>query len=290
MPKIVGTKPKRLLLAVAVLAGVATPAILPAAATAAVFPRATSAPAAAAFPDSGGGDGCNPGRPDNSTTYYWIGGTSQNTKIINGTPIGGVYANIRTYSPFVAGPNQGAPSGDSVSEWVMLDAGTPGSSDQWAQIGWLEFPGGVRNTFIQTADGSNNIHTDYYSPSPINSTQTYGVLYQPGAQDPFVIAENGVNLVEVHLSWAPDSADINAELHTEASQVPGGTADPSGQVAQVTNAHVWPTAGSGSWGNFDGYTLYASLPTTAPEYFIGIAPFGTTGNNSWRTWDKACTK
>ncbi len=34
--------------------------------------------------------------------------------------MGGLYANIRTYSPFVAGPNQGAPSSDSVSEWVML--------------------------------------------------------------------------------------------------------------------------------------------------------------------------
>jgi hypothetical protein len=285
MTKIIGTKPKWLLLSVAVLAGVATSAILPSAATAVSFPRAGSASAAVAVPESGGGDGCNPGRANNYLTYYWIGATSQN--VINGTPVGGVYANIRTYSPFVAGPNQGAPSGDSVSEWVMLDSGTPGSSYQWAQIGWLEFPGGVRNTVVQYADGSNDIQTDYYSPSAINSTQTYGVLYAPGGQ--FTLSENGVNLVITNLSWAPDSADIDAELHTEASQVPGGTADPSGQVAQVTNAHVWPTAGSGGWGNFDGYTLYTSKPS-APENFIGIAPFGTGGNNSWRTWDKACTK
>ncbi len=283
MTTIVGTKPKRLLLSVAVIAGVAAPAILPSAATAATFPRATSASAAAAVPDSGGGDGCNPERANNSS-YYWIGATSQNT--IDGTPPGGLYANIRTYSPFVAGPNQGASSTDSVSEWVMLDSGDP-QSTQWAQIGWLEFPYGVRNTFIQYADGSNNLHTDYFAPSAINSTQTYGVLYQPGAEYPFTISENGSNLVSFSVSWAPTSADIFAELHTQASQVPGGTADPSGQVAQVTNAHVWPTAGSGGWGNFNGYTLYTSLPS-GPMGFIGIAPNGVGGQNSWRTWDKAC--
>jgi hypothetical protein len=284
MTKIMGTKPKRLLLSVAVLAGVAASAIFPSAASAASFPRATSASAAAAVPDSGGGDGCNPERANNST-YYWIGATSQD--VGPDGPAGGVYANIRTYSPFVAGPNQGAPSNDSVSEWVMLDSGDPQTTDQWAQIGWLEFPGGVRNTFDQYADGSNDIHTDFYSPLAINSTQSYGVLYQPGGQ--FTISENGVNLVLPTLSWAPSSADIMAELHTQASQVPGGTADPSGQVAMVSNAHVWPQAGSGGWENFDGETLYAYVPTNVKPSFIGLAPLGTNGNTSWRTWDKACT-
>jgi hypothetical protein len=283
MTKIVGTKPKWLLLSVAVLAGVATSAIVPSAAAAASFPRATSASAAAAVPDSGGGDGCNPERANNSA-YYWIGATSQDA---SPGPAGGVYANIRTYSPFVAGPNQGAPSNDSVSEWVMLDSGDPQTTDQWAQIGWIEFPGGVRNTVVQYADGSSDIQTFFYSPSPINSTQSYGVLYAPGGQ--FTISENGVNLIETDLSWAPDSADIDAELHTQASQVPGGTADPSGQVAMVSNAHVWPQAGSGGWANFDGETLYAYVPTNANHSFIGLAPLGTNGNTSWRTWDKACT-
>lgn len=124
-------------------------------------------------------------------------------------------------------------------------------------------------------------------PSAINSTQTYGVLYQPGG--PFTLSENGTGLASAELSWSPTSADIYAELHTEASQVPGGTADPPGQVATVSNAHVWPIAGSGSWAPFDGYTLYSSVPTSAPTGFIGIAPNGTGGNTSWRTWDKACT-
>ena len=122
MTKTVGTKPKWLLLSVAVLAGVATNAILPSAVTAATFPHATSA--SAPIPRSGGGDGCNPGRANNSA-YYWIGASSQNTNIRGGEPVGGLYANIRTYSPFVAGLNQGASSTDSVSEWVMLDSGDP---------------------------------------------------------------------------------------------------------------------------------------------------------------------
>jgi hypothetical protein len=287
MTKTVGTKPKWLLLSVAVLAGVATSATWPSAVTAATFSRPASVSAAKPVPRSGGGDGCNPGRATNSV-FYWIGATSQKAS----AEVGGLYANIRTYSPFVAGPNQGAPSNDSVSEWVMLDPGDLGNPNitEWAQIGWVEFPGGVRNTFIQTADGNNNLHTDFFAPSAINSTQTYGVLYQPGVQFPFTITENGSNLVSFSLSWVPSSADILAELHTQASQVPGGTADPSGQVAQVTNAHVWQNAGSGGWQNFDGETLWTWSPTSAPRpSFIGLAPLGTNGNTSWRTWDKACT-
>ncbi|MGH3172760.1 MAG: hypothetical protein ACRDPF_02675 [Streptosporangiaceae bacterium] len=175
-----------------------------------------------------------------------------------------------------------------MSEWVMVANNSVPNSDEWSQVGWIEMPGGVRNTFVQYANGVNNVHTDYFAPDAINSTQNYTALYQPGSQTPFVLKENIVTLVAVSLPWTPNLAEIDAEIHTKASQMPGGTADPSGQVAAVSNAHVWPNAGSGSWGPFNAYTEARSSPSSDMS-FIGIAPLGGGTLNSWRTWDKACT-
>lgn len=286
MVTIASPGPRRLFLLAAFLVSVTAPAMLPAgpAVAASQAPTPSPTPTATVTPFSGGGDGCNPGRANNYLTYYWAGAQSE---IVNGIP-GGVYANIRVYSPFVAGPNQGAPSNDTVSEWVMLGNNEVANSDEWSQVGWIEMPGGVRNTFVQYASGANNVHTDYFSPDAINSTQTYKALYQPGSQTPFVLIENGVTLVAVNLSWTPNVALIDAEIHTQASQMPGGTADPAGQIAAVSNAHVWPTAGTGSWQNFDGITQILTSPA-ANTSFIGLSPLNAENVNSWRTWDKACT-
>ncbi|HEX4062493.1 MAG TPA: hypothetical protein VHY58_15870 [Streptosporangiaceae bacterium] len=228
---------------------------------------------------SGGGDGCNPNRSNNYLHYYFDGADSQN---VGGTP-GGVYASIRNYSPFVAGPNQGAPSNDDVSEWVMLDV-QPASDDKYVQIGWIERPGGLRNTFVEWSFGPGKFYDDYYSPYAINSTQSYAVYFQPTENLMYGVAVNGNLVQRVADTDRPNDAQIYAEIHTQASQVPGGTADPSGKVAQVSAAHVWPTAGSSKgWQNFDGVTGAAGAS------WLGIAPgAGTSGVNSWRTWDKAC--
>lgn len=223
---------------------------------------------------SGGGDGCNPGRANNYLSYYFDGAHSQN---VSGAP-GGVYASIKNYSPFVAGPNQGAPSNDDVSEWVMLDDGT-----HYAQIGWIEFAGSVRNTFAEWTTSGTNFTDQFSSAFPINSTQRYTVLYQPGNTNPYVLEVNGGAYYYVPHYFTPNDAQIFAETHTAASQIPGGTADNTTETPLVSDAHVWPTAGSSSsWQNFDGATQVAG----ASWGRISPAPGSTA--NSWRTWDTAC--
>ena len=56
-----------------------------------------------------------------------------------GTTPGGVYAQIYNYSPWVSGP-----ADDTTSAWTMLDDGP-----SWVQVGWIEFPGTDRRTFVQ---------------------------------------------------------------------------------------------------------------------------------------------
>jgi len=61
---------------------------------------------------AGGGDGCSPNRPDDLYTHQWDGW-------INGYPnVGGVWGQIRNYSPWVT-------DGFS-SAWVMLENGGDG--------------------------------------------------------------------------------------------------------------------------------------------------------------------
>jgi hypothetical protein len=278
-----GSKPRLIALSMACAASIAMLTVSAPGAQAASAAR-VSATGVAARPDSGGGDGCNPGRANNYRTFYWAGADSENPD--NGT-LGGVYATIVNYSPFVAGTNQGAPSTDAVSEWVMLY--NSGNADDYAQIGWVEFPGGTRDTLTQTSDGSN-LATKFFAPYTISSQQSYAALYQPGNADPYVLSVDGVDWITTNLSWTPDSAQINTEDMTQASQIPGGTADPPGQVATVSGAHVWPNAGQGGWENFDGFTGGStSLSPPVPPSWMGIAPEGTN-INTWRTWDKACTE
>ena len=221
---------------------------------------------------SGGGDGCNPNRTNNFLTRYFAGADSMNT---SGAP-GGVYASIKSYSPFVAGTGQGAPVSDGSAEYVMLDG-----ADGYLQIGWIEFSGSVRNTFYEYTQGSN--FTNQYSTAfPINSTHRYTILYQPGNSQPFVVEVDGGPYAYLPKYFTPGDAQIFAEIHTAASQMPGGTAD----------NHVLPTAGSSSsWQNFDGTTAtYTGSGTNPAPSWVKMSPAsGTTGVNTWRTWDTACT-
>lgn len=253
-----GPRRKWLSLAIACLAAVAAVTVIPAHAALA----------------SGGGDGCNPHRGNNYLTYIFDGADHPDP----GIP-GGVYATISNYSPFVAGPNQGAPSNDFTSEWVMLD----NDATQWVQIGWVEFAGSVRNTFWEWTKVNGDFEDAYASAFPINSAHTYTVLYQPGNTNPFVVQVDGGTYATIPQFFTPNDAQIFAELHTQASQMPGGTADDPTHTPLVSNAHLWPTSGSGGWQNFNGTTA-----TGASWAKISPAP-GSTGVNTWRTWDTACT-
>src|ERR1700733_15222381 len=93
-------------------------------------------------PRAGGGLGCDPNRKNNYLAGYFATAESGETGQAPDQVAGGVYASIYVYSPWVAGPRQGAPDTDPVGEYVML-AGT-GKGSEWAQDGWIEFPGTKR--------------------------------------------------------------------------------------------------------------------------------------------------
>lgn len=269
----VRSKPRWLALIAAVLGGVIM-----------LVAPAQGATSAAARPLSGGGDGCNPGRSNNYLTYYFDGAFSQDTGS-SGTP-GGVYASISNYSPWVSAAN----SGDDSSEWVMLDQQPP-STGLWVQIGWVEFAGAQRDTFDEYSLGPGAFHDDYYAPFSINSNHTYEVTYNPNSEYAFNMEVDGNYYNDQINIFTPNDAQIFAEIHTQASQIPGGTEDTASQEPVVSNAHVYPNAGTGGgWQNFDGYTQ-ANEGTNGgskPSWMAESPAPGTSGVDSWRTWDRAC--
>ena len=92
---------------------------------------------------AGGGDGCNPNRSVGTEGSQWDGWVNTQSSVV-----GGAYANIYNYSPWVS---TGTPSGqyETVSAWsaVAQDTGN------FAQVGWWEFAGShsspQRYTFVQ---------------------------------------------------------------------------------------------------------------------------------------------
>jgi hypothetical protein len=194
---------------------------------------APAAPVAA----SGSGMGCQPGRSNDQLRYGdWSGDVSGLG--------GGLYAQIFDYSPWVE------PGVGGTSAWVMLAAGNdPGV---YAQIGWIEWAYGTRYTFTQIGYIQNGTH--YYSnhnapPLPVGGTYYYTVNYNPyAATYPFsyyannqLINQDGWLIADGTLKMG----EVAGEIHSLASQMPGGWAGPS---ETFTDAHYWwPRGSTGSW-------------------------------------------
>jgi len=220
-------------------------------------------------------DGCNPGRPNNYLKYYWDGADRA------GGTIGGVYASISNYAPWVS-----PPSSDDVSEWVMLDQQP--SSDLYVQIGWIDLAGGQRYTFDEYSFGPNTFHDNYYPSYPVNSRPRYTVIYEAGHNQRFVTEVNGRIYDSITKIFKPNDAQIYAEIHTRSSQIPGGTRDLGRSANSVRDAHVSFVGSSKGWQNFDGTTSITGGSKGAGASWMGEAPAHASGVNSWRTWDKAC--
>ncbi len=242
-------------------------------------------------PLSGYGDGCNPNRPDNYRDYYFAG-MYMNTSSFPGTN-GGVYAKIKAYSPYVA------PSDFGASEWVMVTGGTwPNLS--YAQVGWFEQPHGTRNTFTEISYQSSWYVDGWYNAETVNSTPTYKLLYNPNPPNQnqyFTFYASGLKgphgtswINDAGGIFAPNSAQINAEIHTQATQMAGGYNNRN----PVTGANYYYPAGTGgSWHSFQGSPAVEQngsndnqtlpVPSWANE-----SP--STGSNltGFSTWDSAC--
>ncbi len=197
---------------------------------------------------------CEPFRTNDGRTYFdgW-------SRYPNGATVGGVYANILNYSPWVY-PNNLA------TAWTMLSYG----GGNWAQVGWIEYSGGVRYTVIQWTIGPNNSRTKYLSPQSVGSTTTYTVLYNNTPGD-FTFQLNGATVDKETASFGPTTGDNFGEIQTLADQMPGAS-----QAQEVfSNAHIYV----GGWQPFSG-TSQNDLP---------IFKVNVLSSTQTNIWDSACT-
>ncbi|MHB1527670.1 MAG: hypothetical protein ACYCZN_15600 [Candidatus Dormibacteria bacterium] len=202
---------------------------------------------------------CDPSPPSSSTplSYGWFDGWQYN----DGN-LGGVYADIYNYSPWVQ-------SGSMVASWVMLASS---NGLYWAQIGWLEDPGGYRYTFYQGRDTNGVYHQDLtILPFGVGTTQLYEVLYNntPGKYTLYI---DGTLYATLSLGFTPSSAQNYGEVHNEKDQMPGSQST----LEVFSDAHVY----AGGWRNFGG-----SAYNEAPSWW-GNDPYSTT--EDW-IWDNRCS-
>ena len=230
----------------------------------------------------GGGDGCNPGRSSNYLTWYWSGNDDTNYP----SSYGGIYGNIFEYSPYVYDSSNSADGEDYTSQWIMLDNG-----NDWAQVGWFEYPGNERYTWVEFNDPGHSSWDNWFPSYSINSTIKFQITYQPTCPSDtcfsFFANNTSPQLTGSKYNWTPTDAQSNAETHDQASQIPGGYDDLPNSGA--SNLHVYyPAGSSGSWYTMSGETAtsWSGGSGSAPSW-VNVSDPGTT--QTWYyDWDSAC--
>lgn len=231
-----------------------------------------SRPGAAAWaarPDAGDGDGCNPagydGRSNDYVTYRWDGWYRN-----PGTTVGGVYSDIYNYSPWV---HDLSPTASYVAAWVMIL--NANNSNDFTQIGWWEYPQGVRYTFTWTNwQGESQPLYTFMSPQATNTFSYYTVLYNNPSGD-FGFYVNGHLVNTNYIEFTPNAGQVSGETHTADDQMPGGYQNTEDFYS--TNIYY-----SGGWHSFNGTPSTAG--PNAGSYF-GIYKVDGTG---LEIWDNAC--
>lgn len=148
-------------------------------------------------------------------------------------PLGGVYADIYNYSPWVQ-------QGSLVDAFVML----ADNDAHWAQVGWIEHPNGIRSSFYEARQANGQIDENVYlTPYPEGSTHLYEVLYNntPGYYTFYI---DGQLLIEFQLGFTPTNAQEFGEVHNWKDQMAGSTS----QFEVFADAHVY----QGGWRTFSG--------------------------------------
>lgn len=226
----------------------------------AAMPKAATRPVASpARPDAGGGDGCNPNRTNDFLTYRWDG-----WRRFPDTTVGGVYSDIYNYSPWV---HYISANESDVSAWTALGLTT--NSGDYAQVGWLEYPHGLRYVFTETST-NGNFFDNFYNPEPINSNNYYTTLYNntPGY---FTYQVKGTTIDTEKANFAPNYSIVSGETHSLADQMPGGY----NQNEYFSDTHIYY---SGGWHNFSG-----SAYNSSSDYGYSIP-----SSTQMLIWDKAC--
>lgn len=199
------------------------------------------------------------------TGYSFDGWGTQN----EGSTVGGVYAQIENQTVVVS-------TGSPTTAWVMISSAS--NPNHYAQVGWLQWANGNRNTMLQVSDPVSGVTTrdSADAPQPVGSYPYYTVLYNntPGK---FTFEVGGAAFpwsgYQVTAGFAPNQTSISAEVQDQANQMPGRTSDALG----FFGAQKYK---SGSWGNFNGSVLPGR-----PSWAAYDGPYyGTTHY----IWDTAC--
>jgi hypothetical protein len=209
---------------------------------------------------------------------------------LTGGPIGGIYARVLNYSPWVSSAD-----GTGVSGWIMLShcsAHVTCDSLEYAQIGWLE-PAGIaygqpgRKTLIEVNPGAltdsqqcgknasggddglqcfsrNNGSTPAEAPEPLGTYTYYTVLWdkEPGS---FTFYVNGHLAGKWRAPFTPNVALAIGETHAPDSQMPGDAAVPE----VFSDVHVYR---DGGWRNFAPTIGPGSDGSSNPVDQVGGSP------------------
>lgn len=173
-------------------------------------------------------------RTNDYLTHYFDGWVNHPK---SGGTVGGTYASIDNENPYVY---QVSGKSDIVTAWTMINVG---GVEEYAQIGWLEWQSGGRNTFDEwTHDGTFTQHT--FPPEPQDQYTTYTVLYgyQPG-DFTFQLADKTIDTAAA--DFTPNEGQQYGELWTKASQMPGSTTGHE----DFNDSHIYY---GGIWQGFDG--------------------------------------
>ena len=194
------------------------------------------------------GDGCNPGGHQNYRALSFDGWNRRPPS----TP-GGVYANIWNYSPWVSRFN-GSSDKSVVAAWVMLANGP-----YYAQIGWLEYPGGTRHTFEQVNGPSTSQPVTNFDPTyGVNSYTYYTVLYGNAGSGVYSFRYAGnTSKFQFLGGFAPLEGQNYGETQSNADQMPGGH-ESYYWYETMTDVNIW----IGGWQAFNG------------NYSTGGTPYG----------------
>jgi hypothetical protein len=150
-------------------------------------------------------------------------------------------------------------------------------SSRWAQAGWWKLSNGTRQAFVQWTNASGVWSTEVFAGSPVESFQTYQVIYNPsvgGTSSEFVFERNNSVLWRVSpAGWQPDAVQANGETHNDRNQMPGGV-----------NAPMWLdqvqyTVGGG-W-----IDINTPVSITDPTIHGAVK----ASSHLYKIWDKACT-
>ena len=165
--------------------------------------------------------------------------------------IDGVRASLLEYRPFIPWEPFAT---RATSAWVMLSrTGYP----QFAQVGWLEWRGGVRNVFVQDWNGSGYPRFDF-SKNPDWTYGEYQVLYT-GTQ--FVFYNRGSRLHTATAALNPDKGEMATETHNQLNQMPGDYGARSFMAFNAMNKRVgglWSAYSANIIGTSDNSKWYAS--------------------------------